>query len=316
MSQNPKNNDTPTPPTPPARSLEEIMAEVKASVALKAAAREAKKAELNQVRAEPKWHIVAWVDLLGFREQVRRADTPEKFQAVYRRMREVHEEFQKDTATIEPDQAELNAGMGKTIVALSDGLVIALNLEDDVPVAGVSSLYERIGSFLESLRLAQARCASVGNLVRGGVALGYFWFQDDIMLSPALVEAYELETTLACNPVIILKRELAEGVRNLVEGEGWEKGYDPLADLFRNCDWMDETARSEHVMLNFMPMFNEDEDPQPFLKSYHKHLIEGRAAAFVAAELPSLEETIFGSSPTGGVGLDGTGNRENISPEN
>jgi len=316
MSENLDNNTS-----PPTKSLEEIVAEAKASAARKAASRTAKRAELDQVRAEPKLHLVAWVDLLGFREQLNQADTPEKFQALFQRVRMVHEEFDKPSASVESDQEEVNAGQGKTIVAVSDALVIALNLEDDCPAAEVSGLYDRIATFLASLQLAQARCASVGNLVRGGIALGSFCFKNDIMLSRAMAEAHTMETKLASNPVIILRRELVEELKKMVVGEGWEEGFDPMANLFRDCEWMKEPERSEHVMLNIMPMFLDDADPAPFVKRYYRDLFTGREAApdvakpkydwliqylreFVSAELPSLEETIFGSLPSGAVALD------------
>jgi hypothetical protein len=306
-------NNNPYQPVP-ASSKEDILADVRASASQRAAAREERRARFAQVMPEPKLSIVAWVDLLGFREQICNADTPEKFQAAYRRMWDVHQEFDKETASIHDDQGEVNQNLGKRILALSDGLVIALNLESDSPAAKVSSLYERMGSFLDALRLAQARCAFDGNLVRGGVATGYFWFQDDILLSPALVAAYEMESkkTLAQNPVIILHRELADELRAMKGSEGYRDDCDPMDDLFRDCEWMEEPARSEHVMLDFMPIFLDNHDPTPFLRSYHQRLIETRAAApekaklkydwlikyareFVSSELPSLEETIFGA---------------------
>lgn len=200
------------------------------------------------------------------------------------------------------------------MIALSDGLVIALNIGKNSPGRRTSSVYEQIGFFLEGLRLAQARCASVGNFVRDGVALGSFWFEDDILLSPALVAAYEMESKkgLARNPVIILRRELADELRSMKTGEGYSDDYDPMSDLFLDCEWMSEPEHSDHVMINFMPMFLDDEDPEPFLRTYHRHLLDARASAptkakpkydwllqfarkFVASELPMLEEPIFGS---------------------
>ncbi len=296
---------------PPGRPLDGIIAEALASTKQKAAAHAARRAQFEQVQPEPKRCIVAWVDLLGFREQICNADTPEKFQVASRRMRDVHEEFDKETASVYADQGELNAGLGKRIIALSDGLVIAQQLDDN-PIDEINSEYEIVGTFLESMRLAQARCASVGNLVRGGIAIGYFWFEGDILLSPALVEAYKMESELAQNPVIILRRDLVVQLRSMKASEGYSDDFDPMGNLFRDCEWMAEPERSEHVMLDFMPIFLDEDDPTMFLRSYCQHLIDGRAVApdsakpkydwlmhyareFVAAELPSLEETIFGS---------------------
>lgn len=238
----------------PLRSDAEISAEVGRLAERRGAARESRRARFEQVVPQPNRSIVAWVDLLGFREQMCSADTPDKLQAAYRRMRDVQAEFDKESASVHPDQGEMNAAMGKRVIALSDGLVIALNLENSSPVTEYSSRYDRIGFFLEGLRVAQAELAYQGNFLRGGVSFGHFWFEDDILLSPALVDAYEMESKLARNPVIVLKRELADAIRSMRAGEGYAEDDDPMSDLFRDCEWMEDPARSEHVMLDFMPV--------------------------------------------------------------
>ena len=312
----PNEASEPDPSEP--RTMEAILASANAFAVQRAAQREERRTAFQNMMPEPKRCIVAWVDLLGFRAQICDADTPEKFQAAYRRMREVHEEFGKETATLDPDQAELNVGMGKRVIALSDGLVIALNLEDDNPMAEVAHRYDQIGAFLEDLRFAQARCASAGNFVRGGVADGYFWFEGDILLSPALVTAYEMESsdTLAQNPVIILQRDLSERIRALRDEVGYSEDSDPMRNLFRDCEWMAEPQRSQHVMLNFMPVFDYDGNATPFLTRYHQTLLAKREAApsprarakydwliqyareFVQAEYPQNESMIFGEAPS------------------
>ena len=297
-------------------ALESILAGAEAHAEEQAALRSERRKKFEAVVPTPQACIVAWVDLLGFRAQISNADTPEKFQAAYRRMRDVHEEFGKETASVYPDQAELNAAMGKRVIALSDGLVIALNVGKDSPDAKITPLYDRIGFFLEELRMAQARCASVGNFVRGGVALGYFWFEDDILLSPALVSAYEMESdkALAKNPVIILRRDLSEAIRALRTKAGYSKDFDPMDNLYRDCEWMAEKEKSEHVMLNFMPVFGYDDNPTPYLQRYCQRLVANREAAqnegvrakyewlieyareFVRTEYPENEPLIFGEA--------------------
>jgi hypothetical protein len=262
------------------------------------------------VKPIPRRCIVAWVDILGFREQIRNAATPEEFQAIHRRMRSVHAEFEKGSASVEPDQEERNQESGKRIIALSDGLVIAQDLEDDRPLADVTSHFDEVFGFLEQLRCAQAYCAHAGNFIRGGVAIGYFWFDDDILLSPGLVSAYELETHKASNPVIVLDRSIAE---ELIAGKvdaGYDEDSPVLEDLFTECDWMTEGDKSKYLMLNFMPTFLEDRDPTPFLKRFVHRARSAREAAidkakpkydwlleharqFVASELPALETEVF-----------------------
>lgn len=223
-------------------------------------------------------HLVAWVDLLGFKEQLKNADTEEKIQEAYRRMKRVHDEFDKASPD-SPEKAELNRHMGKQVIALSDGLVIALDLEVDAPDADLWPPYDRIGFYLEGLKLAQSRCAFRGDFVRGAIAIGPFWFEEDILLSPALVEAYEAETSLAKNPVIVLKRSVADAVRAGKDEAGYAPDFDPMRDLFRDCEWMEEPSRSEHVMLNFIHNFHDDENPESTLPYFYRKVKEAKASA-------------------------------------
>lgn len=310
-----KADNSPLRPIAP-RSREEIAAEVRKTASERAAVRAERRALFDRVQPEPQMCIVAWVDLLGFRNELRNADTPAKFRDAYRRMRDVQEQFGKESAGVEPTRGELNEHAGKRIVALSDGLAIALNLESDCAAAEVSTRGERVGSFLDELRRAQARCAYAGNFVRGGVSLGYFWFEDDILLSPALVEAYEMETKAALNPVIVLRRDFSDELSALDTNDGNSDDPEPMDDLFRECDWMTDSERADYVMLDFMPVFLEDGNPAPFLRHYDERLIEARAAApdkdkskydwlikyareFVASNLPSLSGPIFGAPLSG-----------------
>lgn len=288
------------------RMLEEAIAYADEMAALRAQRRE----RFEGVTPIPRRCIVAWIDILGFREQIRSASTPEEFQAIYRRMLSVHAEFEKGTATAEPDQDERNHESGKRIVALSDGLVIAQDLEEDRPLAEVVSHFDELLGFLEQLRSAQACCAHAGNFVRGGVAIGYFWFDDDILLSPGLVSAYEIETHKACKPVIVLDRSIAAELEAWKLDAGYDRDNPVLDDLFAECDWMPEADKANYLMLNFMPTFHEERDPAPFLKRFIQRATSAREAAidkakpkydwlidharqFVRNELPNLEAEIF-----------------------
>jgi hypothetical protein len=252
-----------------------------------------------------KLHLVAWIDLLGFKDQLKKADTEEKLQEAYRRIKRVQAEFDKATAE-NPVQNDLNHHRGKKVLALSDGLVIALNLEADAPDARFMALYDRVGMYLEDLKLAQTICAFRGDFVRGAVAIGSFWFEEDILLSPALVEAYEAETDLAKNPVIVLRRDLAEAIRSRRADAGYSPGFDPMANLFRDCEWMEEPARSEHVMLHFLHNFHDDDEPERRLPIFYQQVEAAKAAApevakskydwmlryieeFVGADFPHVE---------------------------
>lgn len=277
-----------------------------------AALRAQRRSRFENVTPNPRKCIVAWIDILGFREQIRNAKTTEEFQTIYQRMLRVHAEFDKASASVEPDQEQMNTGEGKTIIALSDGLVIAQDLEDDRPLAEVTSHFDQLLGFLEDLRLAQACCAHAGNFVRGGVAIGLFWFGDDVLLSPGLVAAYEIETFKSKNPAVVLERSIVEELKAGMLDAGYFENSRVLDDLWIDCDWMVGEDQDKYVMLNFMPSFHEEEDPVPFLKRFITRAREAREAAidkakpkydwllaharaFVANDLTDFEEEIFDS---------------------
>lgn len=298
--------------------IDRMLDRAKAYASEMAALRAQRMERFKGITPIPRRCIVAWIDILGFKEQIRNACTPEEFQAIYQRMLGVHAAFEKGSASVEPDQEERNNQTGKWIIALSDGLVIAQDLEDDRPLADIISHFDQVYGFLEQLRCAQAYCAHAGNFVRGGVAIGYFWYDDDILLSPGLVGAYELETHKACNPVIVLDRSIAEVLEAGKVAAGYDQDESMVDDLFAECDWMSDTDKVKYLMLNFMPTFLEDEDPAPFLTRFIQRVRSAREAAidkakpkydwlleharqFVTKELPTLEADVFNYPDSGHI---------------
>lgn len=289
-----------------------FLADVDAGVTAATEARASRRAYLDSMQPVPRKCLVVWIDLLGFKHQLLAAKTPEQFLTAYRRVREVQEEFEKPSATTEPDQEETNMSLGKRVVAISDGLLIALDLEPG-EWSQISTNAARAASFLDDVRLAQARLASTSNFVRGAMALGNFWFQDDILLSPALVEAYENESTKAIQPVVIMERNLAEALRAASHPD--DKAL--LKDYFRDCEWMGDEDREKFVMLDFMPAFGYDDNPVRWLEHYSKVLRKAHDTAsddhvrnkyawlckyareYAESEFPQFDSECFCLPPTG-----------------
>lgn len=265
--------------------------------------REARRANLYNKRATPRKCLVAWVDVLGFSDQIKAADDEDKFQTIYRRILSIQDAFSKDSASPEPAQREMNESFGMRVIALSDGLVMTLELEgfEDHPW----SLGERIRSFLHEVRLAQATCVTLGNFLRGGIAVGKFYFENEILLSPAFVKAYEMETKKAVVPVILIEKPIAATLR------AWatENDEDPVTDLFRDCEWMKPEDQEAYEMIDFMKSFPEFNHPEHRLRSYDATLrreLQGKSEKVAAKyrwlikyaneyiqQFPSLREELF-----------------------
>ena len=66
------------------------------------------------------------------------------------------------------------------------------------------------GFILWSLREYQFKMACAGFFVRGGLTIGPLFMDDFSVYGPALLEAYDLETRVAVNPVVVLSDEASK----------------------------------------------------------------------------------------------------------
>ncbi len=216
--------------TPPLLSSD-FFAEVDRQVAEKAAKRARRRKELLEKDIAADVRIVAWVDILGFSHQIQQAKTDAEFRAVYRKMLYVHEQFDAPSASDEPEEQEqINKTYGRTVLALSDGLVVTASANAEARAS--MTLYDLLMSFIGEVAMAQAHCALEGIFLRGGVSIGPFYCDNNILLSPALVRAYKLETERASFPVIIVEQRHVAALRKLSGIRHYAKGCDPSLAYF------------------------------------------------------------------------------------
>src|SRR5205814_2126885 len=134
----------------------------------------------------PRPHLVAFIDILGFGRELENAKTEEGLKKAYAKVRKVQEEFQFAGASEDPDhQLENNADYGRRVIAVSDSIVVAIT--PNCPMCPIMGGYDLLGYALFELIVAQARCACQGIFVRGGMSHGLFFFENDVLLSPAQV---------------------------------------------------------------------------------------------------------------------------------
>ena len=223
------------------------------------------------------------MDILGFKDVLRNAKSPEEFKAVYDKVRRVHEEFAKESASDDPEfQEEENRTYGRRVISLSDGLVIVQS--KDAEARQALDAYGFLQCFMDDLRMAQAQCAFQGIFLRGGIDVGYFWFDDDILLSPALVEAYLIEDKIAKNPAILLKTDLINEIAKMPNKPAGCDGR----ELIRECEWLEGENRGKYVMLDYMDIIvNED---------HGWHSSEDREAWQDRSRSPKERDAIFNES--------------------
>lgn len=195
-------------------------------------------------------HLVAFIDILGFGSELKNVRSEEDLKAIRKKMLFVQREFAKSSAFNEPSSQEvLNQNYGKRVLALSDAVVVAINLNCVATAKRVIDIYDLVGSSIWDLIAAQGRCACNGIFVRGGISHGPFYFENDVLLSPALAEAYAIESKRADYPVIAITDRTVRWIRNLPKRHKYAPGADPVDSYFRGYE---AEATGELLFLDYM----------------------------------------------------------------
>jgi hypothetical protein len=179
----------------------------------------------------PRPYLVAFIDILGFGRELENAGTEADLKRAYAKVRKVQQEFQFAGAADDPkNQLQNNTDYGRRVIALSDSIVVAIT--PNCPMRDVMGGYDVMGLALFELIVAQARCACQGIFVRGGISHGPFFFEDDILLSPALARAYDLDANFAEYPVIAVSESTQQAVLNVPKMGSYATDADPVPPYF------------------------------------------------------------------------------------
>lgn len=149
-------------------------------------------------------HCVAFIDILGFRELVKRS---EQDQAAFEQIRMALAENARWAQWYRGDKHELLRG-----TAVSSGF------SDHVAITGdAADVINAASTFAFGL----LQC---GVFVRGGIAIGKVHHENGVIFGPALVGAYDLETRVAIYPRIIG----SEDVVTLVHSQDDHDDFQPF----------------------------------------------------------------------------------------
>ena len=175
---------------------------------------------------------MAWIDILGFGDQLAGAKTAKAIRKVYHRLLRVQDYFDLPSASDDPvKQTDQNSVFGREVLAVSDGLVLTASLNTEA--AEMMTPYDLLMSFVGELLEAQADCAKHGIFLRGGISKGLFYYEDNVLLSPALVRAYRLESKKAVYPIILIEQKVVRALRRLEGRTDYAKEAEPSLDYFR-----------------------------------------------------------------------------------
>jgi hypothetical protein len=200
----------------------------------------------NEILEEtsPTRRLVAFIDLLGFREVLAKADADLQ-QTILTALREIADQERNFEVKIEhKSERERSISIYPAITSFSDNVLVSFDLDKAKHGGAFRGLM-----VIRSMACALAhRAREFGCLVRGAVTVGELYHKDRVAFGTGLVAAYELESTVAFFPRIIVTPSVFELFPTVAAADG--QSTDDRA-LFRDTDgyWCLDymTAYLEHL---------------------------------------------------------------------
>jgi len=177
--------------------------------------------------------LAAFIDILGFKRRVLSVESDDDLRRLHADVATVHRIFGKDPRDeLTKDSHE---ALGKKVLALSDAVVVSIDFGS--PLAGISGILDTLASELFDLALSQADAVGKGIFLRGGIAHGYHFISSsgDIMLSSAMVKAYETESK-AFYPVLALEPKFYDYFCHHPGQDAYSEDIAPKNSLFMVLD--------------------------------------------------------------------------------
>ena len=157
-------------------------------------------AEIQSEEKKMETYLVAYLDFLGASE----------------RMKKDNGELLNEIADLYSDTKEMLARSDTVfsnlkIKTFSDNIIVAQKVDTTLPF---NSFYEEnlfgILSFVAYLQILSP--VSPGLLIRGGLTLGEFYFDEQFVWGPALLRAHDLESKVAVYPRIVIDSPVLEHI--------------------------------------------------------------------------------------------------------
>jgi hypothetical protein len=166
--------------------------------------------------------VVVFYDVLGWRAKICRAGSSLEKIGELRRLVLLHSRLLR-----------MPVAFPVNISTFSDNIVISTAANKEI-----------VPYLLRALAMIQLSTVSRGFLLRGGVAIGDIYHDEEAVFGPALVRAYDLERTVAKVPRIVIDQEVLEECGPIAGFNAFENGLhflDPFtADFIR-------VIQSEHI---------------------------------------------------------------------
>lgn len=226
--------------------------------------------DLNPYRSldgSPSLHlsVTAFLDILGYQQYVASSFAKGNGQAELIRLKQALDkayENLRNSSKTSGDKRRFE------VRAFTDNLVLG---------KPVFSPHESLGELMSIIMYVawlQAELAVSGYFIRGGIAVGDLYMDQDLIFGPALMEAYAGEHEIAAFPRVVL----CSSARALYESDLWYHGNSFVPDLLIDSDNQVFVDYLEATVMIAYP------DDRPFVEFLHgnRQALESKLAEFKA----------------------------------
>ncbi len=192
--------------------------------------------------------VIAFIDILGFREHVKRAEIDtDHAKLLHHTLNFIMElKSQNEHGTLSQQE------IGKEVSVFSDSIVLSY------PLSLKSSCFYIL---LDIVHL-QLEMMNLGILMRGGVTVGKLYHKNNVVYGPAMVEAYDIESKLAIYPRVLVNEEVIK--RGLENGN-----HSPVEELNHLIGLLAEDE-DHQLFIDYMSQSQEVDEPSSYLEALEK----------------------------------------------
>jgi hypothetical protein len=199
------------------------------------------------IESEISHGMTAFLDILGFGERVASAKEIDDVAAIAKDVERIQRAFAY--ATTDTDTKTMQEQAKKTVLAFSDSVIVIVPLES--PVTQFQGTFDPFMSEFVDLAVAQAQCVMKGLFLRGGLDLGWWYRNGDVLVSQGLARAYRMEG-LANVPVIALTPDLYHFFEEHSDRRTYAKSIEPISNLLRKYSGQSKEGPIDFWFLDYL----------------------------------------------------------------
>jgi hypothetical protein len=210
--------------------------------------------------------VVVVSDILGFKEEMKKAYDDGRANDLLIKLRSAI----NNSYSLLKYESQLSHGFAKEyeMKTFTDNIVIGFPIERDAEA--------EMGSAFFHLGAMQLGMVQSGFFIRGGIAIGELYIDNDIVFGDGLIDAYRAESQLARDPRIILSRSATEYLNIHLSY------YHPVEHSTQYRDLLSDI--DGQIFLNYLDgMLIAEDEHGPFYEELLKHkvIVEEKLDEFV-----------------------------------